>query len=156
MSRITFFLSCLCRSQHTFRTPDRDRKPHGDQGAHCRCFLALMVDTSGSTTPAPPRGAPSTFLSVDGGRSRVYSSDTTQGARRRCFLALMVGTLGSTAPTPPRGPPSTFLSIDGRHSRVYSSETTQEARRRCFIVLMVDAPESPAPAPPRRPTVDVS
>jgi hypothetical protein len=44
------------------------------------------------------------FLSVDGGRSRIYSSDTSQGAHRQCFLALMVDAPGSTSPTPPRGP----------------------------------------------------
>jgi hypothetical protein len=63
-----------------------------------------MVGAPESTAPAPPKGPPSTFLSVDGGRSRIYSSDTPQGARRRCFLALTVGAPGSTAPTPPRGP----------------------------------------------------
>jgi hypothetical protein len=54
------------------------------------------------------------FLSVDGGRSRIYSSDTSQGAHRRCFLALMAGAPGSTALAPPRG-----------------------GRRRCFLPLMV-------------------
>jgi hypothetical protein len=44
------------------------------------------------------------FLSVDGGRSRIFSSGTTQGARRRHFLALMVGATGSLASAPPRGP----------------------------------------------------
>jgi hypothetical protein len=43
------------------------------------------------------------FLSVDGGRSRIYSSDTSQGARRRRFLALMVNAIRSTAQTPPKG-----------------------------------------------------
>jgi hypothetical protein len=44
------------------------------------------------------------FLSVDGGRSRIYCSGTSQGPRHRCFLALMVDALGSTVPAPPRGP----------------------------------------------------
>jgi hypothetical protein len=44
------------------------------------------------------------FLSVDGGRSWISSSDTSQGARRRRFLALMVDAPGSPAPAPPRGP----------------------------------------------------
>jgi hypothetical protein len=48
-----YFFSCLCRSQRTFRTLSGDRNPH--EG----------------------RGAPSTFLSVDGGRFWVYSSSTS-------------------------------------------------------------------------------
>jgi hypothetical protein len=97
------------------------------QGARRRCFLASMVGASGSTALAPPsesivdvfhidggcsqisvstsQGGPSsTFLSVDGRRSRIYSSGTSHGVHRRHFLALMVGTPGSTAPTPPRDP----------------------------------------------------
>jgi hypothetical protein len=42
------------------------------------------------------------FLSVDGGRSWIYSSGTSQGGRRRRFLALMVGALGSLALAPPK------------------------------------------------------
>jgi hypothetical protein len=87
-----------------------------------------MVGPPGSTALTPPRGAvidvsyhcwwvlpdlqlwhltggsPSTFLSVDGGRSRIYNFDTSQGVRRRCFLALMVDAPGSLAPTPSSGP----------------------------------------------------
>jgi hypothetical protein len=80
------------------------------------------------------------FLSVDGGRSRIFSSGTTQGARRRHFLVLMVDAPGSLASAPPRGPvvdiftwmvsvlgslsapargqSSTFLSIDDGRSRI--------------------------------------
>jgi hypothetical protein len=57
--------------------------------------------------PEPLRalgGLPSIFLSIDGGRSRIFSSDTTQGARRRHFLALMVDAPGSPTPAPPRRP----------------------------------------------------
>jgi hypothetical protein len=61
------------------------RRPTGD--------VALMVDAPRSTALGPLRGPlstfggpPSTVLSVDGGRSRIYSSDTSQGARRRCLL----------------------------------------------------------------------
>jgi hypothetical protein len=43
------------------------------------------------------------FLSIDGGRSRIYVS-TRQEACRRCFLALMVGAPGSLALAPPNGP----------------------------------------------------
>jgi hypothetical protein len=50
-----------------------------------------MVVTPEFTTLAPPRGLPSMFLSIDGGRSWIYSSGTSQGARRRHFLSLMVG-----------------------------------------------------------------
>jgi hypothetical protein len=44
------------------------------------------------------------FLSVDGGRSWIYSSGTSQVARHRCFLALMVDALVSTALAPLREP----------------------------------------------------
>jgi hypothetical protein len=44
------------------------------------------------------------FLSIDGGRSQIYSSITSQGARPQHFLMLMVDAPGSTAPSPPRGP----------------------------------------------------
>jgi hypothetical protein len=44
------------------------------------------------------------FLSVNGGRSQIYSFDTTQGARRRHFLSLMVDASESTALAPPREP----------------------------------------------------
>jgi hypothetical protein len=71
------------------------------------------------------------FLSVDGGRSRIYSSDTSQGGHRRRFLALMVGALRSTALTPPKE-----LAID-------------------VFTFMVGATGSPS-APPREPVVDVS
>jgi hypothetical protein len=72
-----------------------------------------MVGAPGSSAPAPPGGRrrrflafrpPSMFLSVDGGRSRIFSSGTSQGARRQRFLALMVDAPGSSAPAPPRGP----------------------------------------------------
>jgi hypothetical protein len=43
--------------------------------ARRRCFLALMVGAPGSPAPTPPGGPPSTFLSVDGGRSRIFSSN---------------------------------------------------------------------------------
>jgi hypothetical protein len=130
----------------------------------------------------PPRGTggqPSMFLSVDGGPSLMYNSDTSQGPRRRCFLALMVGAPGSSS-APPRGlavdvccvdgghswisssntsqggPPSMFLSVDGGRSRFYSFGTSQRVRRRCFLALMVDALGSIAPAPPRGSAVDIS
>jgi hypothetical protein len=98
-----------------------------------RRFLTLMVDASGSTTPAPPRGPPSTFLSVDGGRSQIYSSSTSQG-----------------------GPPSTFFSVDAGRFWVYSSSTSQGVCRRRFLALMVGTPGSTAPTPPKGPTVDAS
>jgi hypothetical protein len=48
-------------------------------GVRRRYFLALMVGASGSTALAPPGGPPSTFLSVDGGRYRIFSSGTSRG-----------------------------------------------------------------------------
>jgi hypothetical protein len=42
------------------------------------------------------------FLSVDGGRSQIYSSGTSQRVRHQCLLALMVGSPGSTTLAPPR------------------------------------------------------
>jgi hypothetical protein len=120
------------------------------------------------------------FLSVDGGRSRVYSSSTSKGGSHRSFLALMVDAPGSPVPAPPRGPPLMFHSVNGGRSRIYSSDTSQGARRRCFLsidggsswvynfgitqgahcqhflALTVDAPGSLALAPPTGPVVDVS
>jgi hypothetical protein len=69
-----------------------------------RALKALRSQISSSGTP---RGPPSLFLSVDGGRSWITSSSNSRGARRQCFLALMVGVPGSPAPAPPEGPPST-------------------------------------------------
>jgi hypothetical protein len=46
------------------------------------------------------------FFSVDGGRSRISSSDASQG-----------------------GLPLTFFNVDGGRSWFYSSGTSQEARR---------------------------
>jgi hypothetical protein len=91
-----------------------------------------MVGALKFPAPASPEGPPSTFLSVDGGRSQFSSSGTSQGARHRCFLGLMVGFPGSPALAPLRGP-----------------------RRRCFLALMVGALRSIAPTPPRGPTIDV-
>jgi hypothetical protein len=48
-------------------------------GARRRCFLALMVGAPGPLAPAPLGGPPSMFLSLDGGRSRTSSSDTSRG-----------------------------------------------------------------------------
>jgi hypothetical protein len=63
------------------------------QGAHRRCFLALMVGAPGSPTP-PPREGPTIGV-----------------------FALMVGTPGPPA-LPLGGPPLTFFSVDGGHSRI--------------------------------------
>jgi hypothetical protein len=95
-----------------------------------------------------PGGPPLTFLSVDGGRSRISSSGTSQRVRRQRFLALMMDAHGSPAPTPPKGPAVGVFYVDGGCSQI-SVSTHQEARRQCFLALMVGAPGSPAPAPPR-------
>jgi hypothetical protein len=128
VSIITFSLSCLCRSQLSFRILDGDQTP-----------------------PRGPGGPPSMFFSVDGGHSWI-SGTASQGAYRRHFLALMVGAPGSLT-QPPRAPPSTSLSIDRGRSRI-SVTTSQGASHRCPLVLMVGAPGSPS-APPRGPAVDV-
>jgi hypothetical protein len=152
VSRITFCLSCLSRSQHTFWMPDGDwTPPHGGLGAHRRCFLALMVGTPGSLI-APSRGAAINIFYVDGGCSR-NSVSTSQGAHHQRFLELMVGAPGPPSPPPwslpmtfpsvdggrsqnsitasQGGPPSTFLSIYGGHSWT-SSTASQCAYHRYF------------------------
>jgi hypothetical protein len=43
------------------------------------------------------------FYNVDGGLSRISSSDTAQGAHLRRFQALMVDATWSPTPAPPRG-----------------------------------------------------
>jgi hypothetical protein len=117
-------------------------------GVRRRHFLALMVGIPRFLAPAPPEGLPSTFLSIDGGRTLIFISGTYKGARRRRFLALMVSASGSSTLAPPRvaaidvftlmvgtprsparappgGPPSTFLSVDGGHSRIFSFDTSR-------------------------------
>jgi hypothetical protein len=96
------------------------------------------------------------ILSVDGGRSWIYSSGTSQGGHHQRFLALMVGTSESPALTPPGGPSLIFFSVGGGRSWIYSSGTFHGARCRCFFALMVDAPRSTALVPLRGPTIDVS
>jgi hypothetical protein len=76
--QITFCLSCLCKSQRTFRILDGDRIPHGGLGGPPSTFLALMVGT--------PK----------------FSGSTFQGARRRYFLTLIVDTPRSPS-APARG-----------------------------------------------------
>jgi hypothetical protein len=48
-------------------------------GARHRRFLVLMVGAPRPSALAPPGGLPSMFLSVDGGRFRITSSDTSRG-----------------------------------------------------------------------------
>jgi hypothetical protein len=55
--------------------------PCGDlSGARPWRFLAWMVGAPGSPALALSGGSPSTFLSVDGERSRITSSDTSRGS----------------------------------------------------------------------------
>jgi hypothetical protein len=75
------------------------------------------------------------ILSVDGGRSRIYSSGTSQGARHRCFLVLMVDTPGSPALTPPGGASSIFFSVGGGCSRIYSCDTSQGGPLSMFLCV---------------------
>jgi hypothetical protein len=132
VSRITFFLSCLCMSHRNFRTPDGDRNPYGHKGVCHRCFLALIVGTPRSSALTPPRGALLKFLSINGGHSWIYSSGTSQG------------------------PSSTFLNVDGGRSQISKPGTSQGASRRCFVALMAGAPGSTAPEPLRWYFIDVS
>jgi hypothetical protein len=64
-------------------------------------FFTLMLGAPGSLS-TPPKGLPSMFLSIDGGRSWT-SITASQGAHRRCVLALTVGAPRHPAP-PPRDP----------------------------------------------------
>jgi hypothetical protein len=75
-------------------------------------FFMLMVGAPESLSSAP-RGPSSTFLSVDGGHSRISSSGTSHGAHHRRFLALLVGAPQSPAPAPPRGPTVDVFYVDG-------------------------------------------
>jgi hypothetical protein len=52
------------------------------QGARRQRFLALMVVLLDFQLRHLPRGLLSTFLSVDGGCSRITSSGTSHGSRR--------------------------------------------------------------------------
>jgi hypothetical protein len=178
VSRITFCLSCLCRfTPHLLYPRWGPDPPLWGQGCPSSMFFMLMVDAPRSPALSPPRGPPSTFLSVDGGRSQISSSGTSQGgavdvfyvdggrsrisistshgARHRRFLALMVDAPESQTPPPPKGAAVDMFYVDGRHSQI-SISTSQGARHRCFLALMMGAPKSPAPTSPRRPTVNVS
>jgi hypothetical protein len=102
MSRITFCLSCLCR------------------------FTTHLLDPGWGLTPpcgGLPRGPQSTFLSVDGGRSRIFSSGTTRGPAVDVFY-VDGGRSWITSSGTFWGPPSTFLSVDGGLSRIFSSGTS--------------------------------
>jgi hypothetical protein len=57
----------------------RNSKRRHLPGARRRRFLALMVGAPGPPALAHPKGLPSTFLSIDGGRSWTSSSDTSRG-----------------------------------------------------------------------------
>jgi hypothetical protein len=75
---------CQCRgppTRHRYRPSDAlpDLQLRHLSEAHRRRFLALMVGAPESPAPAPPGGPPSTFLSVDGGCSRIFSSGTSRG-----------------------------------------------------------------------------
>jgi hypothetical protein len=129
MSRITFCLLCLCRSQHTFHISDEDQIPQWGPGISSSMFFTLMVGAPRSPS-APTRGPPS------------------------MFFTLMVGAPGSITPAPPRESTVDVFYVDGGCSWIFIS-THQRARHRCFFTLMVGAPDSTAPAPPKEPTVDI-
>jgi hypothetical protein len=77
MSRITFYLSCLCRSQYTFRISDGDQtSPTGAWGSYHRRFLVLMMGAPEYLKMPPRRSAVNVFY-VDVGRSRI-SVNTSQ------------------------------------------------------------------------------
>jgi hypothetical protein len=99
------------------------------QGVCCRHFLALMVDTPGSSAPAPSRGPPSTFFSIDSGCFRISSSGTSQG------------------------PTVDMFYVDDGHSWI-SVNTRQGAHHQCFLALMMDTPGSPSTLA-KRPTIDI-
>jgi hypothetical protein len=84
-------------------------------GAHCRCFLPLIVDAPGSLAPAPKRG---------GTTLPDHQLRHLPGVRHWRFLALMVDAPRSSALAPPEGPLSMFLSVDGGCSRISSSGTS--------------------------------
>jgi hypothetical protein len=101
---------------------------------HRRCAL-------GPPAPAPPRGPPSMFLSVDGGRSRTSSSGTSRGPAvdvfnfggDRCWTChqrppggaavdvsqLRWWPLRDTPPAPPRGAIVDVFNFGATHCRTY-------------------------------------
>jgi hypothetical protein len=81
----------------------------------------LMMGAPGSPTPAPPRGPPSMFLSVDGGRFGITSYDTSRGPAVDILLALRAGAPGSPALAPHGGPGS--FPHPHPHSRISSAVT---------------------------------
>jgi hypothetical protein len=101
VSRITFCLSCLCM------------------------FTTHLLDPGWG--PDPPAGARVPAVDVfyvDGGCSRIFSSDTSQGAHRRRFLSLMMGAPGSSASAPPWGLAIDNFYVDGERSWI-SVSTSQ-------------------------------
>jgi hypothetical protein len=131
VSRITFFLSYLCRSQHTFQILDRDRIPQREPRTPPSMFFTLMVVAPGSPS-APPREPTVDVSYVNGVCFRFYSFGTSQVARRRCFLHSW-WVLPDIYQHPSEGPPLMFFYVDGGCSRFYSSGTSQVARRRYFL-----------------------
>jgi hypothetical protein len=116
-------------------------------------------------------GARCRRLHVEGGRSRISSSDTSRWPAVDVFT-LMVGDSSHAAPAPPGGPPSTFshrwwalpdlelrhlsmahrrgVHVDGGRSETFSSGTSQGSVVDVFT-LMVGAPGPSTPAPPGGP-----
>jgi hypothetical protein len=72
-------------------------------------FFMLMMDAPGSLS-ASHRSPPLTFISVDGGRYQITSSNTSQGAAVDVFY------------------------VDGGRSRIFVS-TRQEARHQHFLYI---------------------
>jgi hypothetical protein len=92
----------------------------------------MMVDAPGSTALARPGGPLSTFLSIDGERSRISSSDTSRGpAIDVSYVDCGHSRISSSGTS--RGPVVDVSHIDGGRSRITSSGTSQEARRRCLL-----------------------
>jgi hypothetical protein len=127
VSKITFYLSCLCMFTTHLLDPGWTLYPPRGPRPTFDIFLALMVGATGSPAP-PPGGPPSTFISVDDERSRI-SVSTSQGVAVSIF------------------------NVDGGHSRI-SDTASQWAHRRRFLMLMMDVPRSLS-APPRGSTVDI-
>jgi hypothetical protein len=116
-----------------------------------RCFLALMVDATRSSAPAPSRGAPSTLYNVDDCALPDLQLQSTVDVSLRWWWTLLDHQLRHL----PMVTSLTFSNIDGGRSRISSSGTSQGARCRRFLALVVDAPGSSAPAHPMGTTVDV-
>jgi hypothetical protein len=112
-----------------------------------------MVDAPGPPAPVPPGGSPSTFLSVDGGRSQTFSSSTSRGpsstvSHRR--LQLRWWPLSDLPSAPLRGPTVDVFNFSGGRCRTCRQHSLGGPLSTSLtsVVAATDLPSAPPRGPP--------